>query len=150
MQMVSHSMGQIGIRTLLALSFSIPSLLYFSWQREGVLISSFCLVLVLNTVFLASVNLSKTTFANLSVIAPLILFGAFIGLSKAPCMIEGPAKQAALFLAYSVSAMFPISVPALSYVTGRKLMDHYPIPEIKIGIIPNLTPTPVTRLMRHK
>ncbi len=135
---IRNPLGQVGLRSLLALSFAIPALLYFSWQREGVMIAAFCLVLALNTVYLATVDLSRTTFTNLAVIAPLILFGAYIGMSTAPCMIEGAAKQSALFLAYSISAMFPVSVPALTYVTGRKLMDHYPIPEINLGLLPGL------------
>ena len=133
MSLTSYSVSQIATRTTAALLVAIPILLYFTWQRETVLVAAFCLVLSLNTLFLSTVNLSKTTFANLAVIAPLILFGAFIALSTAPCMIEGAAKQSALFIAYSVSAMFPIAVPALMYVTGKKIMDHYPLPEIGKG-----------------
>lgn len=123
-------------KTGAAIAFAIPALVYFTWQREGVLMAAFCSVAAINAFCLAAMRMSWTTYLNLAVIAPLILFGSFVGLSTAPCMIEGLATQSALFVAYSVAGMFPTAVPALVYFTASKLLDHYPLPELKIDLFP--------------
>ncbi|SMF68446.1 hypothetical protein [Pseudobacteriovorax antillogorgiicola] len=123
-------------KTAVGLALAIPALMYFTWQREGVLMAAFCTVCAINLFCLAAMRMSWTTYLNLAVIAPLILFGSFVGLSTAPCMIEGVATQSALFVSYSVGAMFPTAVPALVYYTASNLMDHYPLPDLKIDLFP--------------
>lgn len=127
-----HSTKQMCIRTLFALAISVPILVYFTWGRETVLLAALLLVLSCNTFLLSAIKMSRTTFLNLGTIAPLIFIGVFLVLGKAPCMIEGVAKQSALFISYSIVGMFPIAVPALIYATGKKLLDWYPIPEIDL------------------
>ena len=130
-------------KTSLAVALAIPALMYFTWQREGILMAAFCTVCSINAFCLGAIRMSWMTYLNLAVIAPLILFGSFVGLSTAPCMIEGLATHSALFVSYSVAGMFPIAVPALVYFTASKLLDHYPLPEFKIDLFPNPSAKPV-------
>ena len=139
----SHSSRTMCVRTLVALGLSLPILCYFTWQRETVLFAAFCLILAMNTLLLSSIKMSRTTFGNLAVIAPLILIGAFVALGKAPCMIEGVAKQSALFVSYAIVGMFPVAVPALIYATGEKLLDRYPLPDFRLSPAP--VPVPALR-----
>lgn len=145
---MNSSWRETAAKTTAALAFAIPALVYFTWQREGVLMAAFCTVCAVNAFCLATMRMSWTTYLNLAVIAPLILFGGFVGLSTAPCMIEGVATQSALFVAYSVGGMFPTAVPALVYFTASKLLEHYPLPEFNIDLMPAPQRKPAMALAR--
>ena len=76
---MNSSWHETAAKTAAGVALAIPALVYFTWQREGVLMAAFCSVAAANAFFLASMRMSWTTYLNLAVIAPLILFGSFVG-----------------------------------------------------------------------
>lgn len=94
-------------------------------QREGVLVTSFLAVFLINCVVLAATSLSRKEFGSVAVGAPIALFTLFMFNSKGPCMMEAAPQQAALFFTYTVHAVFTVFVPAFLFISwnyGKKAL----------------------------